>query len=502
MTRPCQATLFAAAAAAAACLGAAAPSLAPEARLMERALASGALEDDLEHLTQRIGGRVTGTPASERSIDWAASRLRQAGVSVSLEEFAVPRFWDDGEAEVWAVSPERFPLPAVACPGSLATPAGAIEAAVVDAGSGTPEDFSRLGPAAAGAVALVGTRPMEGLGDLFAEYLRDRPMMEAARRAGIAALMVMSNRPRGLLYSHPVRLDGTPAPLPVALVAREPAERLRRLMAHGPARVRLRLAPREGGPFTSRNVIGEIRGSARPGEIVLLGAHLDSWGLGEGAEDNGVNAALVIDVARGFRELGLTPSRTVRFALFTGEEQGLWGSASYVRRHGEEMDRHAAAVIHDTGSGRVRGYYLNGREELRAPVEEALRPAASLGPFQHPLDAVDGTDNFDFLLAGVPNLLADQEAGPYLPDYHAESDTFDKVDREQARRNAAVAAVLVWGLAQAEAPPGRRQTRQEVAALLERSGLEPVMRSFGQWEGWAGGSRPGSGQAPPPSKED
>ena len=260
-------------------------------------------------------------------------------------------------------------------------------------------------------------------------------------------------------------------------------------MQDGQVRVGMRLVNRTGGPFESENVVAEIPGRELPEEIVLLGAHLDSWDLGTGANDNGVNSAMVIDVARAMTELSLTPRRTVRFVLFTGEEQGMWGSAGYVRRHAAEMDRHAAVVIADIGSGRIEGFYLNGRQELKDPVDAALEPVAALGPFNHPVEAVDGTDNFDFMISGVPNLIAAQEAAPYLPDYHAESDVLDYVDARQARANAAVISALVWGLAETPRRPAGRQTRDEVEELIREAGLKPVMKSFGQWDDWVSGRR-------------
>jgi len=284
-------------------------------------------------------------------------------------------------------------------------------------------------------------------------------------------------------------LGGGRSPVPVALVSREEAQRLHRLMERSEVRVSLRMDNTTGGPFESDNVIAEIPGRELPEEIVLVGAHLDSWDLGTGANDNGVNSALVIDVARGMTELGLRPRRTIRFALFTGEEQGMWGSAGYVRRHADEMDRHVAVVIADIGSGRIEGFYLNGREELKEPVDAALEPVAALGPFTHPEEAVDGTDNFDFMLSGVPNLIAEQDAAPYLPDYHAESDVLDYVDARKARENAAIISALVWGLAESPRRPAPRQSRSEVEQLIEKAGLEPVMKSFGQWNDWVAGRR-------------
>ncbi len=460
-------------------------------RLAGRALGLTPMLDDLEELCDHIGGRPTGSPACERAIEWAAGKFRAAGIdAVSPESFSVPNRWLAVSAEGACLAPESFPIRLVAAPFSPSTPGGhAFEARLVDAGDGTTEAFAKLGAAARGSVALVKTHEMKTFQDLFDEYLRNAPMLEAAQKAQAAALLLQSTRPRGLLYRHPMTFGEAFAPVPAAVVSREHAARLARLLARGEVRVRLALQNRTGGALESRNVVAEIRGHEKPEEIVLLGAHLDSWDLGTGAEDNGVNAALVIDVARGIKELGLVPRRTIRFVLFTGEEQGMWGSAGYVRRHAAELDRHVAVVIFDTGSGRTTGFYLNGREEMRKPVDEALSAVVGLAAFENSIEALDGTDNFDFLLSGVPNLVAAQEPAPYLPDYHAESDVFERVNGREAKANAAIASVLIWGLAENHARPTKRQMRAEVDQLLVRTKLDTQMKAFGQWEDWTGRRR-------------
>jgi carboxypeptidase Q len=223
---------------------------------------------------------------------------------------------------------------------------------------------------------------------------------------------------------------------------------------------------------------------------VLLGAHLDAWDLGTGALDNGVNCALVVDVARAIAA-GPRPRRTIRFVLFTGEETGLLGSYGYVHAHRAELDRHVAVLIHDIGDGKVTGYFTNGRPDLGKPVQKALAPVASRGADGVDEEALLGTDNFDFLLEGVPNLVANQDTSRYLADYHAESDTFDKVDPELARANAAVAAVAVLGIANAPGRLGPRQTRAEVARILadDRWKLGEQMKMYGIWAGWEDGTR-------------
>ncbi|MEO6323628.1 MAG: M20/M25/M40 family metallo-hydrolase, partial [Thermoanaerobaculia bacterium] len=336
---------------------------------------------------------------------------------------------------------------------------------------------------ARGAIALVRSGEMKSVDDLFGEYMKNGSLLEAATKAKVSAIWIQSSRPRGLLYRHPISLTGAPAAIPVAMVSRDAFTRVLRLSERGEVRVSQTLANRQGPAYESSNVVAEIKGREKPDEIVVLGAHLDSWDLGTGANDNGVNAALVIDVARGMKELGIRPRRTVRFVLFNAEEQGMWGSAGYVKRHAAELSRTAAAIIFDIGSGRTTGFYLNGRGELRAPVNQALAAVAALDAFEHTLEAVDGTDNFDFLLSGVPNLVAAQDWAPYLPDYHAESDTFDKVDGREARANAAVASALVWGLAESEQRLPR-QTRAEVEKLILETKLDAQMKAFGQWDDW------------------
>jgi hypothetical protein len=461
-------------------------------RLAQRAQTTDQMIDDLRELCDQVGGRPTGSPANQRAIEWAAAKFRVAGAdSVKTESFTIAaNLWLPQSADAECLTPARFPVRLVAAPGSPSTPGGRpLTGTLVDAGDGSEAAFAKLGISARGAIALVRSGEMKSLEDLFGEYLRNSPLMAAAKKAGVAALLLQSTRPRGLLYRHPVNFTGIIAPFPVAIVSREHAARLARLTERGPVTFRFTLNNRTGGPYQSQNVVAEIRGSEKPDEIILIGAHLDSWDLGTGANDNGVNAALVIDLARQIKALGLKPRRTIRFALFTGEEQGMWGSAGYVKTHAADLGQHKAVVIYDIGSGRTTGFFLNGREDLRAPVIAALAAVPSLGTFEHPLDGIDGTDNYDFLLSGVPNLVANQDAAPYLPDYHAESDTFDMVDQTEAKRNEAVAAALVWGLANDIGFSPARQSRAEVEQLLKDTKLDEQMKAFEQWQDWLDGKR-------------
>jgi hypothetical protein len=458
------------------------------ARLAARALGDTPMFEDLKELCDRIGGRPTGSPEAGRAIEWSVRKFQAAGLDkVALEPFKMPHLWLPDKADGSVVLPESFGLRLAAAPFSVSTQ-GPLEATLLDAGEGTEAEFAKLGAKARGAIALVHNREMKSFDDLFAEYVRNAPLVAAAKKAGVAALLIESTRPRGLLYRHPLSFDGAPVPIPAAILSREQAERIARLAATGEVRVRINLHNQMSGEYESQNVVAEIRGREKPDEIVLLGAHLDSWDLGTGAEDNGVNVAMILDIARGFKQLGVAPRRTVRFVLFTGEEQGMWGSRRYVERHRAELDKIAAVVIFDTGSGRLQGFYLNGREELRAPVNQTLAVVSGLNASEHIIDAIDGTDNFDFMLSGVPNLVGVQDPIPYLPDYHAESDTFDRVNQREQKATAAAASALIWGLA--ESPDRlKRQTRAEVEKLLLDTKVDQQMKAFGQWEDFKSGKR-------------
>lgn len=486
-------TLSAATAAAfAACLLAAGSALAASpdaaARLAGRAVGDTPLLADTRELCDTIGGRPVGSPANARAVAWAAAKFKAAAAdTVFTESFSVPFLWLPGTAELSIVSPESVPLRVVACPAAPSTD-GTLTAKAVDAGDGTGADFARIGARAKGAIVVVRSKEMKTDADLFDEYLRNGTVFAAAKKAGAVAVLLQSTRPRGLLYRHPVGLGRGLAPLPAAMVSREHAARLLRLAETGDVTVRLAVSNTTGPAYDAQNVVAEIRGSEKAEEVVLLGAHLDSWDLGTGANDNGVNVALAIDVLRGIKELGLKPKRTIRFALFNAEELGMWGSAEYVRAHAKELSNIAAVVIFDVGSGRTNGFYLNGREDLRKPADAALAAVAGLSSAPHSLEGIDGTDNFDFLLSGVPNLVANQDMAPYLPDYHAESDTFDMVDAREARANAAIASALVWGLANADAR-APRQTKAEVDKLLKDTKLDEQMKALGQWDDWLSGRR-------------
>lgn len=458
------------------------------AKLVGAMLGETPILSDLEFLTDQIGGRVTGSPPNQAAVAWALQTFAQAQVSATRESFEMPLQWQELAVSTRISGDISFEAGTIAKPFS--TGADELQAPLLDAGLGSADDFARLGDRAQGAWVLIETPVLDdrvGLHGLFAEYDAAAASAALALDAGVTGIVTMSSRQNNLLYRLPLLTAKNR--LPLLLMEREHAMRAQRLLRAGRSLMLTATIEIDSDyAYQSANVIGEIRGSSRPQEIVLIGAHLDSHDLGTGALDNGANVVMMIDIARQIVRLGLKPERTIRFALWNGEEQGLVGSWRYAQQHRNELDQHILAAAFDIGTGRIKGFFTGGMDGLGSMVDEYLRPVAGLGPFQQVNIPLVGTDNFDFMMEGVPNLIAIQADANYASNYHAASDTFDKVDQRQLKLNSAIAAAVVWGFANAE-DRLPRYTRAQLEELINSTDLEHQMRFFGLWEEWTSGNR-------------
>ena len=458
-------------------------------KVAAEALKPSPLQQNLRVLTDEIGGRVPGTPAMQKAVAWAVDAFKKAGEeNVHVESFTIPVSWTEGGTRVDVVAPSVFRVRAVALPWTLPLHA-VMHARVIDVGDGSLANFRKAGNIT-GAVLMVHSEVLKSWGDLFAEYLRAPPIIAAALRGKAMALAFISTREHDILYRHINTLTGKLSPLPMVLLAREDGERIGRLIAAGrKVEMNLNISNQIGGPVQTGNVIAEIRGSEKPEEFVVLGAHLDSWDLGTGALDNGCNAALVIDALRAIKASGLKPRRSIRFILFSGEEQGTLGSWAYAHDHRKELDNAVAAIVFDEGTGAITGFSLGGRKDLVPAVQELVRPFRQWSASDLTTDAFVGTDNLDFLLEGVPNLVANQKEANYLENYHATSDTYDKVDFPQLKKHVAVAAALAFEMANSPQRFGTRQSRKQVEQLLQETHLDEQLRLFDLWTDWQNGTR-------------
>jgi carboxypeptidase Q len=473
-----------------------------ENQVIQAALQSSSLQANLHQLTDEIGGRVPGTVAMQHAVEWGTQAFTAAGAdAVHGEGFTIPNSWAEGATEMTATSSYEigggkvggtvlsiFRVHAVSIAWAPALPA-TKHIPIVDVGEGTDADFQKAGDIA-GKLLLVHTAVLKTWDDLFAEYAKAPPIIDLAVKGKAKAIAFMATREHDILYRHTNSGAGEIDKLPMVIVAREDGERLARLLAAGRnVWADLSIPNQIGGPIRATNVIAEIKGSEKPDEFVILGAHLDSWELGTGALDNGCNAALVIDALRAIKASGVKPKRTIRFILFSGEEEGLIGSHEYAVAHRHELDKAAGVVIFDSGTGKTTGFSVGGRKDIVDTARELLVPLAQFDAKELKTDMEWGTDHFDFMLEGVPTFVADQQEANYLENYHAVSDTYDKVDFAQLKKHVAEAAALTVGLADLPQKIGPRLTHEQIEQTMRDTNSVDLLKADGIWDDWVSGKR-------------
>ena len=469
------------------CFCAGASDLGPaEYARVERAIRESArLEADLHVLCDGIGPRMAGTDGMRRALAWGRDAFAEAGLAnIRFEAVPMPLLWTEGDTRVDLVSPVQSRVRAAASALSPSIPE-ALEAELVDGGTGKPGVISGRAASFQGKYVLVELDEVGSFDDLAVEQRDAVVALREAARARALAVLFVSTRPNRLLYRHVNSVSGRIDPIPSAVVAREDGLRLLRLVRGGePVRIRLAMPNGIGEPYNTANVVAEVPGKDRPEEIVLLGAHLDSWDMGTGCLDNAVNAALVAHVARSIQATGVRPSRTLRFVLFGGEEFGLFGSLAYAKRHRAVLDRHVATIVHDMGDGPLVGYSVGGRDELLPRLEDLLGGEDGGAEYRHTREAYFLSDNFTFVLQGVPSLFAVQDTSGFFPTYHSEADTFDKINIDNVVNSAAVAGFVSLRIANSESRFGERLSQRQVTDWLRRAGMVRHLRFLGVWDSW------------------
>ena len=457
-------------------------------RLTGALLGETPIEENLQELCDGIGGRVTGSEANKQSVEWALKKFQEAGVSAKKQAFEMPVLWL-AKATTAQISGGANFAPSIVA--KYQSPPGNYSGKLIYVGYGKAEDIEKNKAQIAGNFLLVETDLCLDINGLFAEYAAAADAENLAMKHGAKGIVFMASRPKGLLYRF-ITSKAANNSLPQFVVAREDAKRCIRVVENGGSlSINVNIDAETGGSFTSHNVIGEIKGSTYPDEVIVIGAHLDSWALGTGANDNGCNVSMMIDIARQMQKLGIQPKRTIRFALWNGEEQGYFGSHAYTIEQGKKLDKHKMALSVDIGSGAIIGFFTNGREELLPVVDKVLQPVSGLSTFNNINAPIVGTDNFDFMLEGVPNLVANHKAANYGMNYHATSDTYDKVDLKSLKVNSAIIAALTLGFANLEEKDANlgRQDRAAIQAMFDQFDLEYTMRMFNVWEPWINGKR-------------
>ncbi len=417
-----------------------------------RALTDGATLASVTDLSDRVGQRLSGSDGAAEGVRWAVAQFQSAGVPVRTERLKAPH-WVRGEerGEVLAGPGHHgWTLALTALGGSPPTPAGGVEADVVEITS----------------LQALATTPVEGRivyfhhsmstaeGYAEASELRTFGPAKAAAR-GAVATMVRSAATGSLRTPHTgAVVFKEDRPIPAVAVATEDAEAIHRWLQAGPVRVKLQLGCHTEPDVDSANVVGEIRGREKPAEVVLFGAHLDSWDLAVGAQDDGTGVAMVLEAARLLARM--KPRRTIRLVLFMNEENGGAGSKAYAEAHATEV--HVAALESDAGAGRPLRVYYRGGEGSEAFLAPLVRPLAGLGVDPVPMRRDHYGADLHALARkrGLPTVHLMQDASRYFDVHHSAADTVDKIDPASLAQSAAAFAWLTWSLADAAgtlAPP-------------------------------------------------
>lgn len=440
----------------AAALSAGAPAEPPRAlaeRLRAEAFRTHGAHADLAWLCDRIGPRLSGSPQLDQAIAWAQARLKAAGLTnVHAEPVMVPH-WVRGREAAELLLPTPHRLNILGLGGSVGTPEGGLEADVVVVGSF--EELDGLGEAVKGKIVLFDV-PWKGYGHTVA--YRHGGAARAAKHGAVAAL-VRSVGPVSLDTPHTGAMDYDPAlpRIPTASVTLEAATQMRRMQGRGERiRMRLEMGAKTLPDAPSANVVAEILGSERPGEVVLLSGHLDSWDVGQGAQDDGAGTVTAMEAVRLIQALGLRPRRTIRVVLWTNEENGLRGGKAYRDAHRAELKDIVAAFESDSGSERIKAFSLDLRQASPEAKAGALASLKSLGAVLEPFGPIElrlggsGADVSPMVAEGVPGIGVGHAATHYFDVHHTHADTFDKVDKEDLAHNAAALAAVAYALAQSE----------------------------------------------------
>ena len=413
-------------------------------RLLKEAQADQFAWNRLAELTDTYGNRLSGSDNLARAIVWAAETMKKDGLeNVRTEKVMVPR-WVRGNESAEIVSPARHPVAMLGLGGSVATPPAGVEADVVVVRS--YDELNRRAAEVSGKIVLYNA-PFVTYGQT--NQYRTGGASAAARHGAVASL-VRAIGPAGLRTPHTGGMSyAQDAPrIPAAAISAEDADRLQRLVDRGQrVRVRLRMEARFEPDAESANVIGEIRGSESPDEIVLVGGHFDSWDVGTGASDDGVGCVVTWEAARLMKKLGITPRRTVRVVLFTNEENGLRGGNAYRDAYLKEAEQHVLAIESDSGVFTPSRLGFSGSSAAQQVMREIGTLLAPLG-LQEIGPGGGGADIGPIAQAGkVPMLAYQGDPTKYFTIHHTPADTIDRIAPDDVSRAAAALAVVTYVVA-------------------------------------------------------
>ena len=455
-------------------------------RIAGEAMMNSHAFDYLTELSDRVGPRVTGTPEGQKAIDWGVSKMKSIGLeNVRAEKWQLWRGWRRGTADAELLSPMRHKLHVDAMGWTGSTPAGGAEGEVVAINLFDLENEIKNGSRLKGKIALTVAKgsPKKSGELIFAQF---GDFLRAAGPSGVIAVIggQGGSKSSGLNLTHTGILGfNADFAIPVVSMTAEDQAQLERFVEAG-------LKPRArfniqniftSGPVESANVVGEIRGRENPEQVLIVGAHLDSWDLSEGATDNGTGSVSVLAAADAIVRSGLKPRRTIRFVLFTGEEQGLDGSFAYVKQHQSEMINHLGDLVLDEGQGPVSEFQLGGRDDLVPAFTAFSKSLSSIRPVRVTEKVESGTDTLPFSMAGLPGINMNQDSPDYKYTHHSAADALEAVKPDVLAQNATLMAMTAFWIADRPERFAIPWTADRTAKMLRAQGQYEFLKAFKLW---------------------
>lgn len=438
------------------------PQLMAELRqLQQAALASDYAYNQVAHLCNNIGPRLSGSPQAAQAVDYVAAQLRQLGLEVQLEKVMVPHWVRGVEAGELVEFKGQAPnttqkIVLTALGSSVSTPPEGVTAEVVVVNNF--DELRALGrERIAGKIVLYNARydkQMAAQGFAFEAYgqavvYRGTGASEAARLGAVASLVrSVGSADYRLPHTGGLRyLDDAPR-IPGGAVAAEDADLMAYLAAQGRLRMHLTLTPQTLADVESYNVIADVKGSEHPEQLIIVSGHLDSWDLGTGAIDDASGVAVAMQAANLIKQLGLKPKRTIRVIAWMNEENGLRGGLAYAKDFAAQITNHLAAIESDSGPGHptgISGHASNAAIEMLRPLAQILQSQGA--GILRQAQTAQGADVSPLDAAGVSTWAPLQDVRKYFDYHHTAADTLDKVDPRELAENAAVIAALAYTIA-------------------------------------------------------
>ena len=440
----------------------------------------------LTQLSDEVGARVTGSPQSKRAVDWSLAKMRAIGLeNVHAEKFQIWRGWTRGTAEAELTDPiqRRLTVDAMGWTGS--TPPGGAQGEVDTANVFNLDEEMKNPGRFTGKIVLMIAKgePKKDMMVIFSQF---GDFVRQAGKSGAIAIFGGQGgfKSEGMNLTHTGILGfSADFAIPVLSLTAEDQGQLERFLAAG-KKVRVRLNVQNtfsNGPVESANAVGEIRGREHPEEILVVGAHLDSWDLAEGTTDNGTGSVSVLGAAEAIVRSGQRPRRTIRFVLFNGEEQGLLGSYAYVKQHEAEMPNHLGDLVLDEGQGPVKEFQLGGRDDLVAAFQPFADSLVSIRTVKVSDKIEFGTDTGPFIIAGLPGINMNQDSPEYKYTHHSAADALEAVKPDVLAQDATLMAITAYWIADRAERLAKPWPAKKTAAMLREQHQFEFLKTFGLW---------------------